>query len=153
MNDDAFKWNYEKLFGYEPPITMLMNDIEAKIESDCINVVQHYGFNVDKDELMKALNYDRDQYNKGYQDGVKKALSERSQDEWIPVSERLPNRNGVYNVTRRTEEGNCLTDSCYFDGTDTWHDDTRINHGRKYLNGQIISWMPLPEPYKEAKNE
>lgn len=32
-------------------------------------ITQTVGFAVDKDELIKALNYDRDQYNKGYRDG------------------------------------------------------------------------------------
>ena len=70
--------------------------------------------------------------------------------EWIPCSERLPNTNGIYIVTRRRSDGfECrnLTDACYFDGTSTWHDDTRVNHGRKYLT-DVLAWMPLPEPYR-----
>ena len=31
---------------------------------------------VDKDELMKALEYDRDQYNKGYEDGYNTGIEE-----------------------------------------------------------------------------
>ena len=34
-------------------------------------VRQNIGYDIDKDELIKALNYDRDQYNKGYVDGIK----------------------------------------------------------------------------------
>ena len=72
-------------------------------------------------------------------------------NDWIPCSERLPKSNGVYNVTRIINDGfTCanITDTCYFDGVDTWHDDTRVNHGRKYVDG-IIAWKPLPEPYME----
>ena len=72
---------------------------------------------------------------------------ERTKGEWIPVSERLPNRNGCYNVTRIIE-GTRLTDVCYFDGQNTWHRDTGVNHGRPYLN-DVIAWQPLPKPYKE----
>lgn len=71
--------------------------------------------------------------------------------EWIPVSERLPNTNGIYIVTRRRSDGfECLnlTDACYFDETSIQHDDTRVNHERKYLT-DILAWMPLPEPYRE----
>ena len=70
---------------------------------------------------------------------------------WIPVTERLPESNGVYIVTREFNDGfECadLTDACYFDGTNTWHNDNRINHGREYVDKKIKAWMPLPEPYK-----
>ena len=43
---------------------------------------------------------------------------------WIPCSERLPNTNGVYNVTRKISEGEYkfyISDSAYFDGQDTRH--------------------------------
>lgn len=69
---------------------------------------------------------------------------------WIPCSERLPNSHGIYNVTRIISDGfECfnIVDTCYFDGTNIWHDDTRINHDRKYLT-DIVAWCPLPEPYK-----
>lgn len=70
---------------------------------------------------------------------------------WIPVSERLPESAGVYIVTREFTDGfECadLADACYFDGTSTWHDDNRINHGREYADKKIKAWMPLPKPYE-----
>lgn len=75
----------------------------------------------------------------------------READRWIPVSEGLPNRNGVYNVTRIIE-GTRITGACYFDGQNTWHSDICVNHGRPYLN-DIIAWRPIPEPYKESEDK
>ena len=75
---------------------------------------------------------------------------------WIPVSERLPESAGVYIVTREFTDGfECadLTDACYFDGTSTWHNDNRINHGREYVDKKIKAWMPLPEPYNADMRE
>lgn len=75
---------------------------------------------------------------------------------WILISERLPKSAGVYIVSRWFSDGEekaILTDACYFDGTETWHDDTRINHGRSYLDNKIVAWMPLPKPYKESEVE
>ena len=72
---------------------------------------------------------------------------------WIPCSKALPQKNGVYVVTRNISDGfECrnITDACYFDGADTWHDDTRVNHSREYLT-DVLAWMPLPEPYKEGE--
>ncbi len=77
-------------------------------------------------------------YQKGIEDGKK-------DNDWIPVEERLPNQNGVYNVTRLVDDA-FISDSAYFDGQDTWHNDNRVNHTRPYLT-DIAAWQPLPEPY------
>ena len=47
-----------------------------QFEDDCIKAVQSYGFMVNKEELVKALIYDRKQYEKGYADGYAKAIEE-----------------------------------------------------------------------------
>lgn len=54
--------------GYESPIRMIVGEMETKMEADTMSVIQRYGIDVDKEELIKALNYDRGQYEKGYQD-------------------------------------------------------------------------------------
>ena len=54
--------------GYDSPITMIVSQMEAKMEADTMSVIQRYGIDVNKDELIKALNYDRGQYEKGYAD-------------------------------------------------------------------------------------
>ena len=78
--------------------------------------------------------------------------SSEKPDKWIPVSERLPNFAGVYLVTRyfpnNVMNPTYLVDACFFDGTDTWHNDNRINHDRKYLTN-VVAWLEEPEPYKE----
>lgn len=76
---------------------------------------------------------------------------------WIPVSERLPESCGMYIVTRKIYD--CpdtapiiMSDESWFDGQNTWHNDNRINHDRRYLS-DVIAWMPLPEPYKAEGSE
>ena len=61
---------------YESPINIIIQKLCTKLESDCIKSVQSYGFDVDKEELAKALNYDRKQYEKGYADGYNKAIDD-----------------------------------------------------------------------------
>jgi len=78
------------------------------------------------------------------------AIEKLKADRWIPVSERLPNTLGVYNVTRKIIEGETsyvISDACYFDGQNTWHADTGVNHGRPYIT-DVIAWKPKPEPYE-----
>lgn len=59
--------------NYESPIHItyqkLTEDFGRKMENGIMEVVHSYDINVDKEELIKALKYDRDQYNKGYRDG------------------------------------------------------------------------------------
>lgn len=89
-------------------------------------------------------------------DACKGAIELLEQTGWIPVSERLPETDGVYIVTRRLfdkqvdTEPYYMVDACYFDGSNTWHNDNRINHSRHLLE-DIIAWMPLSEPYRESE--
>ena len=61
---------------YESPITQIFGKMTMKYEDDCFKAVQSYGFTVNKEELTKALQYDRGQYTKGYNDGYTKAIEE-----------------------------------------------------------------------------
>ena len=61
---------------YESPIETIKTEIQAQFENDCIKAVQSYDFMVNKEELVKALNYDREQYEKGYSDGYAKAVED-----------------------------------------------------------------------------
>lgn len=70
-----------------------------------------------------------------------------SAQQWIPVTERLPEKNGEYLVT----EIDCitserLTDIAYYD------DFICTNNGFHKAN-DIAAWMPLPKPWKGDKDE
>lgn len=54
--------------SYKSPIELIMSDMQIRMEGKICNAVQNVGVNVDKEELLKALQYDRDQYQKGYDD-------------------------------------------------------------------------------------
>ena len=62
---------------YENPISAMYSDIAHKIVKDeeehlMLEIQQVIGYAVDKDELVKALRYDRNQYEKGYEDAKQK---------------------------------------------------------------------------------
>lgn len=65
---------------YKSPIQLVTDDINyamrAKIDETIYQAVLRYDVSVDKDELIKALAYDRDQYDKGYSDGYIKGTTE-----------------------------------------------------------------------------
>lgn len=58
---------------YESPIEVIYEDIanklQFKMENDICTAICSYGINVNRDELIKALAYDRNQYEKGYSEG------------------------------------------------------------------------------------
>lgn len=55
--------------GWESPIKAYMGELQVTIENGIYQAVQQCGFDVDKEELLKALQYDRQQYEKGYAAG------------------------------------------------------------------------------------
>lgn len=63
---------------YKSPIELLVTDIQNQIvkqqDEEIYKAVLHYVPNVDKEELIRALNYDRQQYQKGYLDGKADAV-------------------------------------------------------------------------------
>lgn len=117
---------------YRSPIEIIYGQMETQIEGDILRAVQKYGINVDKEELIRALKYDRDQYEKGYDDAM-------ADHKWIPVAERLPEKEGTY-LTYTEKERIHLDCFCIYP-----------NHGTQFWvcgNGKVTHWMPLPEPPK-----
>lgn len=76
MNTEGYLKDSAQIEDYESPIHMYIEEITTeiqkvgeKLDEECYNAVFHYGIDVDKAELIKALQYDRDQYSKGYARG------------------------------------------------------------------------------------
>ena len=55
---------------YESPISMFTKQLRDDLDNGILQAVHRVGIVVDKAELLKALSYDRDQYEKGFQDGI-----------------------------------------------------------------------------------
>ena len=54
--------------SYISPVEIAQR-MSEQVENDIMQVIFSYGVKVDKDELIKALAYDRGQYEKGYAEG------------------------------------------------------------------------------------
>ena len=67
---------------YESPIKIIESTIDSiykdivKKKDDAIfaEIKSSFGVDLDKEELLRALQYDRDQYNKGYADGKRDSV-------------------------------------------------------------------------------
>lgn len=64
------------LDDYIPPIKIYQTEMETTLESNVMSIAQSMGVDVNKEELLKALAYDRDQYAKGYEAGYKRAIED-----------------------------------------------------------------------------
>ena len=76
-------------------------------------------------------------------DACNGAIELLERTEWIPVSERLPEENGVYIVSY--EDSVRVLE--WFNGKWFFYPS---NPAREET-GTITAWMPLPEPYKESE--
>lgn len=60
---------------YDSPIEVIIDKTDYySIENEILNVVQRAGIRVDQRELIRALEFDRAQYEKGYADGRADAM-------------------------------------------------------------------------------
>ena len=132
---------------YESPIDVIYNDIQIQViehtEEQIYEAIQQCDIHVDKEELIKALQYDRKQYEKGYEDG-------RKANRWIPADKELPEegemvlcwyeyfRFGDYNRMYQT-----FGIGYQYDGR--WGGE--VSNGVK---AKVLYWMELPEPPEGA---
>ena len=135
---------------YKSPINLSFTEpfiqaLKDEQENYIMQAVQRMDVQVNKQELIKALAYDRGQYEKGYYDGVKAS-------KWISVEERLPAKIRASYL--------CLTDTgyhCQVRWTDNvyglWESDD--NWGWSIADvpqySKVTHWMLLPEPPENAE--
>ena len=124
---------------YKSPITIIESTIDSiykdivKKKDDAIfaEIQSSFGVDLDRGELIRALQYDRDQYQKGYQDG---------QPKWIPVTERLPEEyENVLVCSGGYVEPGWIGGDRVFYTYDKYESD---------IIDDVTHWMPLPEPPK-----
>ena len=78
-------------------------------------------------------------------DGWIKRLTDMPSPPWIPCSERLPEKSGLYLVTNVTPLSNPVTTRYY-------NARTTESFWSGYPNDEVTAWMPLPKRY-EGRSE
>lgn len=127
---------------YKSPIDIIYGQMETQMEGDILRAVQKYGINVDKEELLRALQYDRDQYNKGYADATPK---------WISVTDGMPELIPCDAGTAYSEAVNVLTSgrkvlTAIWDGFD-WICDAEFWDAE---DEEITHWTPVLLPLPQT---
>ena len=112
-------------------------------------------------EQYKAEIEKKSQYKHGLPgsalDIVNTLLNDLEQDEkengWIPVSERLPEKDGRYLVTFKNGIKVCMVGygSCKRTvlGYPIGHGWYSLEEAQYYAEDSIIAWRPIPNPMKE----
>lgn len=59
----------EELNGYTPPASLNLSDFQDAIGDAVVQAIIKIGIRLNREELLKALNYDRGQYKAGYDAG------------------------------------------------------------------------------------
>ena len=74
---------------------------------------------------------------------VRKAFKALAEPHWIPVTERLPKKDGSYLVSGKWGSGKESVGDCEFSVEDGYFQTA--------WNFDVIAWMPLPEPMRMEK--
>ena len=73
--------------------------------------------------------------------------SAKPAQQWIPCSERLPEKDGRYQVTRYDYVANTeFTDILWYEENLWWNRHSTGDY-------TVTAWMPLPEPYQESEQD
>lgn len=59
---------------WESPINIISKQLSSQSDGEVLKAVREVGIVIDKEELIKCIQYDRNQYDKGYKDGKTEAL-------------------------------------------------------------------------------
>ena len=123
--------------SYKSPIevyvTQMAIEQNRKVENAVFEAIQGLDIVIAKDELIKALKYDRDQYEKGYADGY-------NTPGWTSVEDSLPHEDVRVLV---------YVDANHLSRTEM--DTDRILDGKWVRWGTLVThWKPLPKKPNEG---
>ena len=159
---------------YESPIKVIMAEMETKFDGDVLTAVQRYGIDVDREELLKALQYDRDQFEAGYKKGYFAGhVDNYPHGLWHPIKTRpltedektelrenpnvdediieakfdcaLPENGQEVLITTKAWNKLAIT-TFHFDVDGCYFEDWEDVD-------EVAAWMPLPKPYGGETNE
>lgn len=106
---------------------------------EAVNWIINLSADIGKSEHCELWHYEQALYE------IREILE--SVQQWIPCSERLPEDYGTYICTCFDGCANRVTFVKWQNKLKQWI----LNGSRSYW--KVITWMPLPEPYKEGDTE
>ena len=102
---------------YESPIKVVQGELETQLEGEILKAVHRVGVTVDRDELIRALRYDREQYQKGFDDAREDAVVvTRCKDcvRWDDDPDTYGTDDGPKGKCMKSFETMCADDFCSY---------------------------------------
>lgn len=107
--------------NYKSPITVIQDKMSVEFDNGILKAIAKVDIDINKDELVKALEYDRNQYQNGYEDSkeiYEKALDKACEalSEFAAMKEVVINNDGTQNSYLYSQKSNeewkkwCLRD-------------------------------------------
>lgn len=101
----------------------IITNLEAEVFKSSRNMIRTYAF----EKAIEIVKQAAEEYNNG----------------WIPVSERLPEKDGFYLATL---DGEIVGEEKHFSGLAEFENGKWIDDEEDYQC--VLAWKPLPAPYQ-----
>ena len=133
------------------PTAYDVDKVVEMLEEECFSPIDYPGYAVDIEkaiEIVEEGGVDEGKRGKS-EDAEELRSNSETTSKWVPCSEKLPKKpevdgyfDGYIVQTRRVSQ----PFSAYWDGKEwTDDDDDAVD--------DVIAWMPLPEPYREGRDD
>ena len=112
---------------WESPINVMeiqdsfVSETKEEIEEMVFTEIKRIGIDVNKEELIKALMYDREQYSKGYSDGYNKAIDDFAEKLKYELNGNIIPDKEKFTYARKQQEQIC-------------HQNTTLKRAIKYVD-------------------
>lgn len=135
---DSVDWS-----GWESPINLAVNELSIKVMQELDNsqeklvleACQQANIDVDREQLLLALRYDRKQFEAGWTAGYNRA---RSQDLWFNPKNQAPDEGDLVLIYTDTDEFHLAT---YQSDLDVYDCDYYCID-----SNNVLRWMPCLRP-------
>lgn len=127
---------------YKSPIEIIQGQMTTAFDGEILKSVQKVGINVDKTELLKALAYDRGQYDKGYKDGYRTCEIELSERLGVDVNYMVQQKRAEQ-TEPRAETMSCQECKWWFT------DDGKDGYCQRQYHNEECKYEPITDcPWK-----
>lgn len=136
--ESPYKLEARPAMSYKSPIQQYFGQFKTEFENEfMIKASQAVGYEINKEELIKALRYDRNQYSRGFEDG--------SKSQWISCRKLLPLENRKVLIYTIFDTVEVATIDHYEAGRYIW-----LTEEGSFSDCKVKYWMPIPELPEEG---